>query len=61
MQDLIDIADVTERLKQTLRQIETMLGDERTTEERRQADYIDMLRRKASGELNGNVTAQFFS
>lgn len=61
MQDLVDITTVTERLMQTLAQIETMLGDERAVEERRQADYMDMLRRKAAGEAVGNVTAQFFS
>lgn len=61
MQDIIDIEAVTHRLMQTLSEIEIMLGDERLTEERQQADYFDMLRRKASGELDGNVTAQFFS
>lgn len=61
MQDLVDIDAITQRLMQTLTQIETMLGDEATGEEKRQADYIEMLRRKASGELTGNVTAQFFS
>ncbi len=61
MQDLVDIASVTERLMQTLAQIQTMLGEERVIEERRQADYIDMLRRKASGEVSGNVTAEFFA
>ncbi|WP_279478656.1 hypothetical protein [Aureimonas sp. SK2] len=61
MHDIIDIESVTHRLMQTLAQIQAMLGDDRDAEERQQADYFDMLRRKASGELDGNVTAQFFS
>ncbi|RIY03770.1 hypothetical protein D3218_03270 [Aureimonas flava] len=61
MQDLVDIAAVTERLMQTLSQIETMLGEDQADVARRQADYLDMLRRKATGEVSGNVTAQFFA
>ncbi|KQQ89898.1 hypothetical protein [Aureimonas sp. Leaf324] len=61
MQDLVDIASITERLMKTLGEIEAMLGDERTDEEKRQADYIDLLRRKATGEISGNVTAHFFA
>ncbi len=61
MQETIDIESVTQRLMQTLYEIETMLGSEQDPDQRQQADYFDMLRRKASGEFDGNVTAQFFS
>ncbi|WP_416355692.1 hypothetical protein ACLNGM_15945 [Aureimonas phyllosphaerae] len=61
MQDLVDIASLTERLKRTLGEIEAMLGEDRSDEDVRQADYLEMLRRKASGEISGNVTAQFFA
>ncbi|WP_209737913.1 hypothetical protein [Aureimonas populi] len=43
-----------ERLRDTLRQIERMLQEDRQS-------YFEALARKASGASTGNVTAQFFS
>lgn len=55
-----DINRLVTRLHHSLTAIETMLRAERQDEERQRSHYLDALRRKAAGQFDGNVTAEFF-